>query len=276
MPDWTQGNLQVDGVDLHYYRTGGDKPPLVLLHGVTDNGLCWTPVARELGATYDVIMPDTQGHGLSGRVSDGFTFMSLAEQLVGLVQSLGLTKPVLMGHSLGAGVAAMAAARYPELPKAVILEDPPWGLEDAESRPASQDKQAENDEWVRFITDLPSLSRQEVVARGSKMNPRWTEEEVGCWADAKPQFDPAFFPALSRPGPSYEETVPQMRCPTLLITSDGGIVSQATAERATALWQANTPFRWVLLIDAGHNIRRELFEMYCKTIYRFLGEIGGG
>jgi pimeloyl-ACP methyl ester carboxylesterase len=233
-------------------------------------------VARELGGTYDVIMPDFLGHGLSDRVRDGVTFMSLAEQLVGLIAGLGLTKPILMGHSLGASVAAIAAALQPELPKAVILEDPPWGMRDSESRPASQEEQSEREEWLGFMRELPSLSRQEVMGRGGKMNPTWTEEEIGYWADSKLQFDPSFFPVLSSPPPPYEETVPQMKCPTLLLTSDRGIVTPATAENATALWQANTPFRWVLFIDAGHNIRREQFEVYCKAIYRFLGEIGRG
>lgn len=272
MSDWTQGNVETSGGSLHYYRTGGDKPPLVLLHGVTDNGLCWTPVARELGWTYDVIMPDAPGHGLSSRVGGGFAFPGLVDQVIGLIQDLGLSRPILMGHSLGASIAAMVAARYPELPKAVILEDPPWGM--GESGPASIERTSESEDWQRFITELPSLSRQEIIARGSTMNPRWTEEEVGYWADAKLQFDPAFFPMLSSLPSSYEETVSQMRCPTLLITSDRGLATQAAAERAIARWQANSPFCWVLLIDAGHNIRRELFEMYCKTIYRFLGEIG--
>ena len=59
---WIQNDLLVNGVRLHYYRTGhGDKPPLVLVHGFSDNGLCWTPVARDLEAEYDVIMPDMRG-----------------------------------------------------------------------------------------------------------------------------------------------------------------------------------------------------------------------
>jgi len=270
--DWTQGTVETGGGSLHYCRTGGDKPPLILLHGVTDNGLCWTPVARELGWTYDVIMPDALGHGLSSRVSDGATFLDLVDQVIGLIQSLGLSKPILMGHSLGASIAAMVAARHPELPKAAILEDPPWGM--SESGPASSDRKSESEDWQRFMTELPSLSRQEIIARGSTMNPAWTEEEVGYWADAKLQFDPAFVSMLSSRLSSYEETVSQMRCPTLLITSDRGIATQEAAERAISLWQGDAPFCWVLLIDAGHNIRRELFEMYCKTVYRFLGEIG--
>ena len=90
---WTQHDLLVNGVRLHYYRTGhGDKPALVLVHGFSDNGLCWTPVARDLEADYDVIMPDMRGHGLSERVqlSDK---VDMAADVAGLIRALGLTRP---------------------------------------------------------------------------------------------------------------------------------------------------------------------------------------
>ena len=45
MDKWTTGYFVSHGTKLHYYRTGGPKPPLVLLHGITDDGLCWAPVA---------------------------------------------------------------------------------------------------------------------------------------------------------------------------------------------------------------------------------------
>ena len=53
------------GMTIHYYRTGGALPPLVLVHGVTDDGLCWSPIADKLSDLCDVILVDTRGHGLS-------------------------------------------------------------------------------------------------------------------------------------------------------------------------------------------------------------------
>ena len=63
--DWQSGDIETNGIRMHYHRTGGDKPALVLSHGATDSGLCWTRVARVLEADYDVIMPDARGHGRS-------------------------------------------------------------------------------------------------------------------------------------------------------------------------------------------------------------------
>ena len=46
MTEWSEGNVIANGVRLHYHRTGGDKPALVMAHGVTDTGMTWSRVAR--------------------------------------------------------------------------------------------------------------------------------------------------------------------------------------------------------------------------------------
>ncbi|MFN2157062.1 MAG: alpha/beta fold hydrolase, partial [Anaerolineae bacterium] len=62
----------MNGVDLHYYRTGKEGgPPLVLAHGFSDDGQCWYRLATDLEADFDVVMPDARGHGLSARVRPG-------------------------------------------------------------------------------------------------------------------------------------------------------------------------------------------------------------
>ena len=50
---WQSADLEVNGLSLHYTRTGGDKPSLLLAHGFSDDGLCWTPVAEALEAFAD-------------------------------------------------------------------------------------------------------------------------------------------------------------------------------------------------------------------------------
>ena len=126
MAEWFAGDIRANGIKIHYYRTGGSKLPIVICHGATDNGLCWTPVARVLEDDYDVIMPDSRWHGFSDGPVDGNTPDSQVEDLLGFVHALDLEKPVLMGHSMGANTAFQTASRYPELARAIILEDPPF------------------------------------------------------------------------------------------------------------------------------------------------------
>ena len=62
---WQAGDIVANGIRLHYTRTGGAKPPLVLAHGVTDDGLCWSRLAEALAPSFDVVMVDARGHGRS-------------------------------------------------------------------------------------------------------------------------------------------------------------------------------------------------------------------
>lgn len=266
---YTEGDVKTKGVNSHYYRTGGDRPPFLLLHGATDNGLCWTPVAEVLAERYDVIMPDAQGHGLSDRLGPDFTNLDLAHQTVGLIRELGLTEPIIMGHSMGAGTAANIAIHYPDLPRAIILEDPPWITPES----ANDEAARKQHEAIReYLGGLQKLTLEEIIAGNRKTDPTWPEGERIPWASAKQQFDPTLF---SRPiiHPSYEDLIPKIQCPTLLIIAESGLVTPATAEDAARLWKSQQPFRWVQIKGAGHNIRREQFRAFMDTLFSFLKEL---
>src|SRR5690349_5016852 len=102
MSTWQSGELDANGIRIHYTRTGGAKPPLVLAHGFSDDGLCWTPVARALEQDYDVIMVDARGHGLSEAPEQGYGHDQQAADLAGAIDALGLRRPAVLGHSMGA------------------------------------------------------------------------------------------------------------------------------------------------------------------------------
>ena len=70
-PHFTTDHVTVNGVSICFYRSGGGKPPLVMAHGMTDMGLCWTRIADGLRHKYDVIMYDARGHGQSETSVDG-------------------------------------------------------------------------------------------------------------------------------------------------------------------------------------------------------------
>lgn len=63
MTYWNTAVCETNGINIHYTRTGGNKPPLILLHGLMINGVCWTSLAHVLEKEYDVIMPDAGCQG---------------------------------------------------------------------------------------------------------------------------------------------------------------------------------------------------------------------
>src|SRR6478672_9381213 len=126
MAEWTEGDLTVDSENIHYYRMGdATKPPVVLLHGFTDAGLCWMRLATDLAPDYSLVMIDAIGHGRSGGPEHGFRERAVSD-VIAVIDTLGLDRPALIGHSMGAATAAGVAAVASDRLRGVVLEDPPW------------------------------------------------------------------------------------------------------------------------------------------------------
>jgi pimeloyl-ACP methyl ester carboxylesterase len=266
---WQSAFINTNGIRLHYTRTGGDKPPVVLAHGVTDNGLCWSPVAEVLAAAYDVIMVDARGHGLSDAPPTGYTPIELAADLAGAIAALDLKQPIVLGHSMGAATTLVLAARYPQLLRAIALEDPPPWWDPAFERPNNTDWQAMMRAWLIPLKQQP---RQAILEAQRMAEPGWSEAELEPWVDSKLHFSLNFFNDLSDPGLDWSAIVRQIKCPALLITGDveaGALIS----ESAALLFQQLMPqTRIAHIAGAGHSIRRDRFEQYLQVVQPFLAE----
>lgn len=111
---------------LAHERTG-TGPTLVLIHGITECRHTWDPLVAPLAEEYDVISVDLRGHGESP-VGDVYDPLTLATDVADTLTSLGVHRPLVMGHSLG-GVVATAFAAVAR-PRAVINVDQPLRLAD--------------------------------------------------------------------------------------------------------------------------------------------------
>ncbi len=90
MTAWTEGDVQASGITIHYYHTGDkNKPSVLLLHGITDSGRCWSRLAVDLAGGYDVIMTDARGHGHSGTSAAEVSIALLADDAAAVIGALG-------------------------------------------------------------------------------------------------------------------------------------------------------------------------------------------
>ncbi len=267
MSQWQSNFIESNGMNLHYTRTGGDKPPLVLAHGFSDDGLCWTPVAERLAADYDIVMVDARGHGRSSGPETGYGNDDHAADLAGVIAGLGLERPAVLGHSMGALTTIVLASRYPDLLSAALLEDPPafW------VQPAPP---APNADWQKqmrgWIIELKRKLPDDLVAAQRVASPTWPEAELGPWANAKLRLSFNVLNRADAPWPDWPALVRGIVCPTLLITADverGGLVSA----EAAAQFRALLPHAQIAhLAGAGHSIHREQFEPYMAAVEKFL------
>lgn len=284
MADWQEGDVEANGIRLHYTRTGGDLPPLVLAHGVTDSGLCWTPVAEALAAEYDVVMVDARGHGQSEAPGTGYDPATQAADLAGLIAALGLEKPAVLGHSMGAVTTLVLAGNFADVPSAILLEDPPgWWL----FQPASPDTdeavttsavygraQDEMLEGMRaWLSGLKHKTRVELIAEQRAAAPTWSDAELGPWADSKLQVSDHVLnvldPAIPR-SVDWPAVLRRITCPALLITADSDRGAALDQAGATALQSLVPQLQITHVGGAGHNVRREQFGGYLKIVRQFL------
>ena len=269
---WEAGYVTANGIRLHYTRTGGSKPPLILAHGVTDSGLCWSALAETLAADYDVIMVDARGHGLSDATEGGYDPATQADDLAGVITALELRKPAVLGHSMGAATALVLAGNHPDLSGAILLEDPPawwtpwYDTPDARERVAGMREQA---------LARKQMTREALIAEQRARQPGWSDGELEPWADAKQRVSLNALTVFAPDNPravDWPAVLRRITCPALLIVSDpelGGIV---TAETAALLREYIPHLQIALIPDAGHNIRRDQFARYLDVVRGFLAE----
>lgn len=275
----TEGDVHPEGgVRLHYYRAGGDHPPVVLVHGFTDNGLYWTRTIEALAPEWDVIAYDARGHGRSDRAGGRFGDAERVGDLVGLTHALGLEKPALVGHSMGAGTIALAAAQYPDLPRCIVLEDPAWReLPPAETPEQKAGRQAQQraylDDWRESVRRLQAGTREQGLAEVRAHSPGWSEVDQNLSLDARLQVELDLFNYFPTERMEWRSVVAKIECPALLVLGSdrerGAIVTAAEAEEAARLWRQG---RWAQVEGAGHAIRYDQFERYLGLVQPFLRE----
>ena len=105
-------NIDTNGTTLHV-RVGGQGPAVVLLHGFGETGDMWVGLAVALSRRHTVIVPDLRGMGLSARPAGGYDKKTQAQDIAGVLDSLGIQTAAMVSHDIGNMVAYALAAQYP-------------------------------------------------------------------------------------------------------------------------------------------------------------------
>jgi len=260
---WSDGYVLANGIRIHYWRTGGNKPALVLAHGSSDDGLCWTNLAKEFQNDFDIIMFDARGHGLSDPPTPSDAPDVQVEDLAGLIKELKLNKPILMGHSMGSASVAHFAAKYPDVPRAVILEDP------ALVRPATPPAPSQTTPEGRRANVLArNNTTEEALVEGCMKNsPKWGRSECEFWAPSKRRHHPDTALVNNTRRPPMSELFPKISAPTLILKADADEAMKKQNEQVAGLLKSG---RIVHIKGAGHNVRREGKEETVRVLKAFL------
>lgn len=235
------------------HAVGGGTTTLVLLHGFTDAGPTWADAMRRWAPHFRVIAVDALGHGESPRLTSEQLRQpgeAMFESTVQLLEEQG--EPViLIGHSMGAAMAAAIAARRPDLVRASVIEDPAWYDGDVADMAA----------WVESSRAFRA-DPEGKLAEARRENPHWPESEFAPWAQAKLDVQDEL---VSRGGftvaTGWREIAASISVPTLVLTGTQQVIlDSAMVSEIGALDNPAIDIR--VIPQAGHCVRRDRTDAY--------------
>ena len=247
-----------------------------MAHGLTDNGLCWTRVARDLEPEYDLVMYDARGHGQSTAPAPNDPLFVCATDLIALAHALGLERPHLIGHSMGAVTVALAAALQPSMVRSVVLVDPPLRVNEGGSIRDAEPLGGHEwwGQWRQNVVEERRLPYEELLAACQNRCPSWPTIEQQCWTRAHLEVDPAVFDVRYPMHGPWTREAASIQCPVLFITGDAELGALADPSAAEELVRRLSRARLVKIPGAGHSVHRDRYDEFMQAVREFLGSIG--
>lgn len=269
---YRDGFVRARGLDFHYLDWGDpDNPPLVLLHNTTGNAHRWDPVAAELATDWRVIALDCRNHGDSDVSMDPADTFVLVDDVAAIVDTLGLGRFGLMGHSMGGRTAMTYAGLHPDRLHFLVIEDM------APTAPTSGSGRMAN-----YLATLPESYDsvdayiQEYLRPNVKAAP---EEELRTRTlfariplpGGRMRLKYVAWPRREDPTrPSVWDVVQHIACPTLEIWgTDSDILDDDLLRR---MHETIRDFRDVPIADAGHSVHLDQHDAFMAALRPFLAE----
>jgi pimeloyl-ACP methyl ester carboxylesterase len=160
---FTSRYIDTGGLRQHVV-TGGDGPPLLLVHGWPQTWYAWRLVMPALARHFQVVVPDQRGCGLSGKPDDGYDTGTLAADLVALMDALGHRRLAVAGHDTGMWIGYALAADHPDrVDRLAVAETPLPGV--SPSPPLFASAHLNNALWHFAFNRLAAVNDQLVAGR---------------------------------------------------------------------------------------------------------------
>ncbi|HTI22689.1 MAG TPA: alpha/beta hydrolase [Kutzneria sp.] len=274
--------VPVNGLHYRYLRWGdGDSPVVLMLHGLRSYAHTWEPVARALSDTHLVIAPDFRGRGESSwDPRHDYHTDAYARDIQALVESLGLKRFSVVGHSMGGTVGYYYAARHPDQVDKLIIED---------IGPGSSTHTAGADRIVREMRETPNSfdSLDAVRAYWRGIRPDITDAALdsriehtvrrtpdGCWAWKLDMAGIAAARITADPAKAVDlwRCVGELRCPTLVIR--GARSDFLSADACERMAERQRLVEWTQVAGAGHYVHDDNPVEFTRLVTAFL--LGGG
>jgi lipase len=139
---WTADRVPGE-VELAIWRSGSGQDPVICLHGITAHHRAFNALARHLGPSRSLVGVDLRGRGDSAKPESGYGLEAHASDVIRVLDHLGLSNTVILGHSMGGFVALKVALSYPDRVRALVLLDGGWPRVEVSAEEMSEEQKQE-------------------------------------------------------------------------------------------------------------------------------------
>lgn len=287
--------IEVAGVGLQVRDYQGKGEPVILLHHGGGNLAMWEPIVPFLSEAYRCITLDLRGHGRSDAPASGYTIDAMAEDVIGVLDELGLRCAHIVGSSLGAEVALCLAAESPDRVLSLVCDgayESPYGPYSA-ARMNPADAEAEIASQVESLRARPEAVFDTAEAFVAKTRDRF--ESWGVWNEAlraetaynahvlpngtvvhawrkwaKEEYMTHFFSLR------FESVYPRITCPILILPGESDANDPETSRAMRALCALAPACRIQLVSGAIHPFGWMILpKEMAGAVRAFLREISG-
>ncbi len=205
-----------------------NKPVILCLHGRGGRAEVWYHFMQHYGRDYRIIAPDQRGHGLSSKPVSYYTSEEMALDILALIEHFKLKDIILVGHSMGASVAAACMDKSPEYFQAVaFLDKSADGPEQVSTLPLEQ---LPTEAPMNMGLPLPFSCLQEAMAylrqaTDSELSYQYYLNNLYETVDGYSfRFSPQATIANAEYYQGWYDLLPKLRCPVLLISAGSFVV----------------------------------------------------
>lgn len=261
-----------DGADLavridDYALPWDQGVPVVMLHGLAESGEAFRRWVPAFAGRHPVVRPDLRGYGSSTPMAGDYDyrFTTLGEDIIGMLDGLGLDRVLLVGAKIGGTLALHLAARFPARVVAVAAVGAPASLTSfAERAPAwrAQIREEGVEAWVRETT----------VGRLGTSLPA---AAIEWWVNMMSRTPASTLEAFLRMVPTVDvrPELPGISCPALVITTTGSGLGDVQSVRA---WQETIPgSRLEVLPGDSYHVAATDAVVCAGLVREFFDRVGG-
>jgi pimeloyl-ACP methyl ester carboxylesterase len=273
----------IGDVELQFLEYSGGRPPIILMHATGFLPWLWHPIARRLAGSHRVLAPYFCDHRKAELDDGGLRWMTLADDMARFCTELDIRKPILVGHSMGGTVMALAAAAFHLEAAGLILIEPIFYPDDyyntrieVEDHPLASKSLRRRSQWE----DAASLK---AYLKSKPLFARWDDEFLDLYIEhgtvPKPDVGleltcpPPREAALFMGGMHYNPwpLLPEIQCPVLVLEgADSANRSFINLEKVAASFPHG---RFQRMADAGHLLVMEKPVEVLKIIETFVASI---